>query len=109
MRILWVKVGGLWPADRGGRLRSFHTVAELSRRHRVTVVTTHAPGEGGGEAAALSDCEKVVALPHRLAKQGSAGFALALTRSWFSTLPVDLYKARVPGLILDFSYRGAAF
>ena len=98
MRILWVKVGGLWPADRGGRLRSFHTVAELSRRHRVTVVTTHAPGEGGGEATALPDCERVVALPHRLAKQGSAGFALALARSWLSPLPVDLYKARVRGL-----------
>ena len=98
MRVLWVKVGGLWPADRGGRLRSFHTVAELSRRHRVTVVTTHAPGEGGGEAAALPDCERVVALPHRLAKQGSASFAVALARSWLSPLPVDLYKARVPGL-----------
>jgi sugar transferase (PEP-CTERM/EpsH1 system associated) len=103
MRILWVKVGGLWPADRGGRLRSFHTVAELSRRHRVTVVTTHAPGEGGGEAAALPDCERVIALPHRLAKQGSAGFALALARSWASPLPVDLYKARVPGLAATVS------
>ena len=103
MRILWVKVGGLWPADRGGRLRSFHTVAELSRRHRVTVVTTHAPGEGGGEATALPDCERVLALPHRLAKQGSAGFALALARSWASPLPVDLYKARVPGLVATVS------
>jgi len=103
MRILWVKVGGLWPADRGGRLRSFHTVAELSRRHRVTVVTTHAPGEGGGEATALPDCERVVTLPHRPAKQGSAAFALALARSWASPLPVDLYKARVPGLATTVS------
>lgn len=103
MRILWVKVGGLWPADRGGRLRSFHTVAELSRRHRVTVVTTHAPGEGGGEATALPDCERVVTLPHRPAKQGSAAFALALARSWASPLPVDLYKARVPGLAATVS------
>ena len=41
MRILWVKPGGLWPLDTGGRLRSFHLVAELSRRHRMTLLTTH--------------------------------------------------------------------
>lgn len=98
MRVLWVKVGGLWPTDRGGRLRSFHTVAELAKRHEVTVVTTHAPGDGEGEAEALADCRRVIALTHRLPKQGSAAFALALMRSWLSPLPVDLYKARVPGL-----------
>ena len=54
MRLVWVKVGGLWPVDRGGRLRSFHLVSELSRRHRVTVATTHAePGERDGLIAAL--------------------------------------------------------
>ena len=45
MRILWVKVGGLWPPNAGGRLRSFHLAAQLARRHRVTVATTHAHGE----------------------------------------------------------------
>ena len=45
MRVLWVKVGGLWPKNTGGRLRSFHILSELSRRHRVTVITTHGPDE----------------------------------------------------------------
>jgi hypothetical protein len=26
---LWVKVGGLWPLTTGGRLRSFHMLAEI--------------------------------------------------------------------------------
>src|SRR5215468_2892028 len=97
MRILWVKVGGLWPADRGGRLRSLHTIKELARRHSLTVATTHADAHGQvGLHGALADCQRVVSLPHRLPKQGSPGFAMALARSWMSPLPVDLWKARVP-------------
>ena len=98
MRILWVKIGGLWPPDRGGRLRSYHTIAELGRRHQVTVATTHVPGETPDSADTLPNTARVLSFPHRLPKQGSPAFALALARSWVSTLPVDLSKARVPAL-----------
>src|SRR5262245_12346649 len=98
MRILWVKIGGLWPPDRGGRLRSYHTIAELGRRHRVTVATTHLPGETPDSVDTLPNAARVLSFPHHLPKQGSPAFALALARSWVSTLPVDLSKARVPAL-----------
>jgi glycosyltransferase involved in cell wall biosynthesis len=98
MRILWVKIGGLWPPDRGGRLRSFHTIAELARRHRVIVATTHAPDEAHVSRETLPGCEAVISIPHRLPKQGEAAFAWALARSWASPLPVDAWKARVPAL-----------
>jgi glycosyltransferase involved in cell wall biosynthesis len=98
MRILWVKVGGLWPVDRGGRLRSFHLIKELSRRHELIVATTHEQdGERQGLAGALPDAE-VRSVPYRIPKQGSLRFAAALGRSWASALPVDLWKARVPAL-----------
>ena len=35
MRILWVKAGGIVPADTGGRIRSLHILKELARRHSV--------------------------------------------------------------------------
>src|SRR2546430_17343408 len=64
MRILWVKVGGLWPLNAGGRLRSFHIIAELARRHRVTLLTTHGPADDPeGLAARLSSCEQVMSGP----------------------------------------------
>ena len=54
MRIVWIKVGGLWPPHIGGRLRSFHLISQLSRKHRVTVLTTHGPEDDPeGLAAAL--------------------------------------------------------
>src|SRR5262245_58885618 len=64
MRILWVKIGGLWPPDRGGRLRSYHLISELARRHRVNVLTTHAPGDVPDSQETLPGCERVISVPH---------------------------------------------
>jgi hypothetical protein len=97
MRILWVKMGGLWPATTGGRVRSLRTVSELAKRHTVTVVTTHGPGDDPeGLKAHLSQCEKVVSIPFAVPKTGSPAFAAALARSWMSPDPVDLWKWHVP-------------
>jgi glycosyltransferase involved in cell wall biosynthesis len=99
MRILWVKVGGLWPLNMGGRLRSFHTIAELGRRHRVTVLTTHGPAEDPvGLVANLKGCDLVISIPFAIPKSGTPAFASALARSWFSRYPVDLWKCQVPEL-----------
>jgi glycosyltransferase involved in cell wall biosynthesis len=109
MHILWVKVGGLWPLNTGGRLRSFHIVSELSRRHRVTVLTTHAPGDDpAGLAAALPSCERVASFASRATKHGSMRFITAVLRSWLSPLPVDLWKARVPALGREAGHLAAA-
>jgi sugar transferase (PEP-CTERM/EpsH1 system associated) len=105
MRLIWVKVGGLWPVNTGGRIRSFHMLRELSGRHDVALLTTHAPSEDPrGIASALPRCE-VVSVPWAMAKRGSVRFALALGRSWLSALPVDLSKARVPALRREIARR----
>ena len=99
MRILWVKIGGLWPLNMGGRLRSFHAISELAKRHRVTVLTTHGPADDpDGLAAHLEGCERVVSVPYAIPKAGTPRFAAALLRSWLSPYPVDLWKCRVPTL-----------
>jgi glycosyltransferase involved in cell wall biosynthesis len=99
MRILWVKVGGLWPLHTGGRLRSFHIISQLSRIHRVTLMTTHGPGDRPeGLASQLSQCERVTSFPHIVPKRGSASFARAVVGSWLSPLPVDVWKWQVPAL-----------
>jgi glycosyltransferase involved in cell wall biosynthesis len=98
MRILWIKVGGLWPLNTGGRLRSFHILDELARRHSVTVLTTHSRGDDPEGLAERLSHAQVLSFPHAPPKQGSARFALALARSWLTRLPVDLAKWRVRGL-----------
>src|SRR5439155_3565265 len=96
MRILWVKVDGLWPLNSGGRQRSFHIIAELTRRHRVTVVTERGPEDDTeGLAPRLAACERVISLPYAAPRHGSARFARALVRSWLSSLPVPIRKWRI--------------
>src|SRR5262245_24618170 len=98
MRILWVKMGGLWPCTSGGRVRSLEIVSELSRRHEISVITTHGPGDDPeGLARRLSRCD-VTSVPYSVPKRGSAAFPLTVARSWLSKYPVDLWKWRVAQL-----------
>jgi len=81
MRILWVKMGGLWPSTTGGRVRSLQIVSDLARRHQVTVITTHGPGDDpDGLARELSHCQQVVSIPYVPPKRGSAAFPGAVAR-----------------------------
>src|SRR5262245_15546499 len=99
MRLLWLKMGGLWPATSGGRIRSLQTVSHLSARHQVTVVTTHGPGEDpSGLACQLPDCQRVVSFPFAAPKFGTTAFVRSLARSWLSRDPVDLWKWRHPAM-----------
>lgn len=95
LRILWVKMSGLYPPNTGGRLRSFHIISELSKRHEVTVLTTHPPAENPVlQKQHLPDCKQVISIPFAACKYNSIGFPFMLAKSWFSNLPVDMYKYR---------------
>jgi glycosyltransferase involved in cell wall biosynthesis len=72
---------------------------ELSRRHRVVVVTTDgADGDPDGLDAFLAGCEQRISIPFAAPKRGSARFLATLARSWGSRLPVDLWKWRCGAL-----------
>jgi len=74
-------------------------ISELSRRHQVTLLTTHGPADDAAALRAqLSQCAAVISAPYALPKLGSAAFAVSLLRSWLSALPLDLWKCRVPAL-----------
>src|SRR5690242_13961338 len=99
MRILWVKVGGLWPPNTGGRLRSFNILSELAREHEVSVFTTHLPGEDGcALKRQLPQCRRVESFPFAAPKFRDPRFPLVVARSWLSAMPVDVYKHQVPAL-----------
>jgi glycosyltransferase involved in cell wall biosynthesis len=77
-------------------VRSLQIVSALCRHHRVTVVTTHGPGDDPqGLARQLPDCHQVVSVPYDVPKRESSSFPLTVARSWLSSYPVDLWKWRV--------------
>jgi sugar transferase (PEP-CTERM/EpsH1 system associated) len=95
MRILWIKMGGLWPLNTGGRQRSFHIVRELARRHDITLLTTDGEGdEPEGLAAQLPKTVRTESVAFEGARRGTAAFAAALCRSWLTPDPVGVSKWR---------------
>lgn len=96
MKLLWAKMGGLWPPTSGGRTRSLQIITELARRHQVTVVTTHSDDDDPeGLADQLRGCERVISFEYHVPKRGSSAFPKTVARSWLSSDPVDLWKWRV--------------
>jgi glycosyltransferase involved in cell wall biosynthesis len=99
MKILWVNVGGLWPLNTGGRQRSFNIIRELTKRHSLTLLTTHASSDDhDGLASELPDCERIRSIPFEIPKRDSLHFAAAVLRSWLSPLPVNMWRWRIPPL-----------
>lgn len=99
MRLAWIKMGGLWPLNTGGRQRTYQMLSALAHRHHITLVTTHGPDDDAQQLAArLTHCDRVISLPYRVPKFGGAAFVRAVARSWMSSYPVDLWKWRVPAV-----------
>src|ERR1700731_686446 len=89
MRILWVKAGGIVPADTGGRIRSLHILKELARLHSVTLFTYYAehPGDQHGDLRGFAE---VVAVPIALAPGRTLLDYLRYTRAVLSAEPYSM-------------------
>ncbi len=99
MRLVWTKVGGLWPLNTGGRLRTFELLSALSEWHDITLVTSHSDeADAAALARSLPRVNRVLSLPFTVPKQGSVRFGAAVIRSWASREPVDLWRWRVPDI-----------
>ena len=81
MRVCWIKAGGFVPLDFGGRIRSFHMLKELARRHSVTVLTFYPQVAGDDPHAALAPLfEELVLVPLPLPKKRSVSEYLDYAR-----------------------------
>ena len=89
MRILWVKAGGIVPADTGGRIRSLHILKELARRHSVTLFTYYAahPGDLHRNLRGFSE---VVAVPIALPRERTLRDYVRYARTVSSSDPYSM-------------------
>ena len=95
LRILWIKTELLHPVTVGGRIRTYHMLREMRRRHHVTYLALD-DGAGGAEAIerAAEYCHELIRIPVRPAKRGSPRFAIGLAASLATSLPYVAYRAR---------------
>jgi glycosyltransferase involved in cell wall biosynthesis len=104
MRLIWLKTELLHPVDRGGRIRTYHTLRALRHAHHITYVcladqeSLHA-----AVAPAQEYCHALVPVPHRHLARRTWAFALGAGRNVFSSLPFSAWRYRSPQMQMHVS------
>jgi polysaccharide biosynthesis protein PslH len=92
MRILWVKAGGIVPADTGGRIRSLNILKELARQHSVTVFTYYAEHFGDQHRSSeFKGFAELVAIPIALAPERTPRDYVRYARTLLSSVPHSMH------------------
>jgi sugar transferase (PEP-CTERM/EpsH1 system associated) len=90
MRILWLKSDLLLPLDKGGRLRTWHLMRQLARRHDITYLS-FAEGQADGMEQVASRVETV---PRFEPAKGTVGFYVDAALHLVDPLPYAVAKYR---------------
>ena len=97
MKILWLNANLLLPLDKGGKLRTWHLMRHLAKRHDITYLCftdgtpTQADVDGMHEV-----CSRVETVPRTDPAKGSFRFYLDAARYVFDRLPYAAAKYRSP-------------
>jgi polysaccharide biosynthesis protein PslH len=95
MKILWLSAGLLLPLDKGGKLRTWHLMRHLARRHEITVLSYVDLDTAPGHLAGMSQvCRTLVTVARQDVPKGSARFALDAAAHLVRRLPYAIGKYR---------------
>ena len=96
MRVLWVKGGGLVPPDVGQRIRSYHLLRELAKRHQITLFTFYTSHDHDEHGTLERMFERVVTVPLDIPMRRSPREYLNFIRQLLSPLPYSISKYCLP-------------
>src|SRR3954454_22375465 len=95
MRILGLKSDLLLPLDKGGRLRTWHLMRHLARRHEITYLSFADPAENTQRLAQMREvASRVETVPRTEAQKGSFQFFAGAALRLFDPLPYAVGKYR---------------
>ncbi len=92
MKILWVKSGDLLPLDAGGKIRSYHLLKQLARKHDVTLFLYYGERSQDTHKELEREFGRVICCRLRLPKPGSLGDVIGYVRNLFSLRPYSVGK-----------------
>lgn len=99
MKILWVKSGGLFPPDTGGKIRSYHILCELSRKHQVTLFLSYDAEKHDRHKELEPQFARLICRPVQLAARGTWAARSAYVRNFFSTQPHSVARFCRPDML----------
>jgi sugar transferase (PEP-CTERM/EpsH1 system associated) len=95
MQILWLNAGLLLPLDKGGKLRTWHLMRHLARRHEITYLSFADPDASDEERLGmLAACQRLETIPRRDPAKGSASFYVDAAKYLVNRLPYAVAKYR---------------
>jgi sugar transferase (PEP-CTERM/EpsH1 system associated) len=95
VNILWLNAGLLLPLDKGGKLRTWHLMRHLARRHQVTYVSFRDPDQPAADLAGMREvCARLDTIPRRDAAKGSLRFYANAARYLVHRHPYAVAKYR---------------
>jgi sugar transferase (PEP-CTERM/EpsH1 system associated) len=97
MRILWLNAGLLLPLDKGGKLRTWHLMRHLARRHEITYVSFVDPDATQADREGMREvCAELHVVPRRDPPKGSLSFYADAAMRTLDPLPYAAGKYRSP-------------
>src|SRR6185369_8800023 len=112
MRILWLKSDLLLPLDKGGRLRTWHLMRHLARRHQITYLSFADSAIDSGDMDGMSQvAERVVTVRRRERPKGSLRFYFDVAANLADSLPyaVGSYRSAVYRRTIEELLAGQSF
>jgi len=99
MKVLWLNAGLLLPLDKGGKLRTWHLMRHLAKRHAITYLSFTDPSQTEADREGMREvCERLLTVPRDDAPKGSWRFYAGAARYVIDRVPYAVAK-----------YRSAAF
>jgi polysaccharide biosynthesis protein PslH len=97
MKILWLNTGLLLPLDKGGKLRTWHLMRHLARRHHITCVSFAEPQQERMYRGPMSEvCAELVTIPRRESTKEGLRFYAGVLRHLASAVPYAVGQYRSP-------------
>lgn len=93
MKILWLKTELLHPVDKGGKIRTYQMLREMTRAgHAITYLTLDDGADAKAREQALEYCDEVVCIPHQTSAKFSLQFYAEVAGGTLSSLPYFMRK-----------------
>lgn len=93
MKILWLNAGLLLPLDKGGKLRTWHLMRHLARRHAITYLCFTDPDEKKEHLEGMAEvCNSLVTVARRDPAKGTPAFYVDAVKHLLDPLPYAVGK-----------------
>src|ERR1700730_16051888 len=99
MRILWLKSDLLLPLDKGGKLRTWHLMRHLARRHEITYLAFKEPAQPAADVDGMrAVARRVEPVDRAEPAKGTLRFYADAAQHLLNPLPYAVGKYRSPAL-----------